>query len=63
MYTGMATAYLGGAFIMNSAWALALLPFVMLALYGLVIKREERYLTAAFPAEYAEYMKRVRRWI
>jgi protein-S-isoprenylcysteine O-methyltransferase Ste14 len=62
MYTGMATAYLGGTFIMNSAWALALLPFVMFALYHLVIKREEYYLFSAFPAEYGEYTKRVRRW-
>ena len=63
MYTGMATAYLGGAFIMNSAWALALLPFVMFALYHLVIKREEYYLSSAFPTEYGDYTKRVRRWL
>jgi protein-S-isoprenylcysteine O-methyltransferase Ste14 len=63
MYTGMATAYLGGTFIMNSLWALLLLPFVMYALYNLVIKREEYYLSSAFPAEYGEYTKRVRRWL
>jgi protein-S-isoprenylcysteine O-methyltransferase Ste14 len=63
MYTGMATAYLGGTFIMNSAWALALLPFVMFALYHLVIKREEYYLSSAFPKEYGDYTKRVRRWV
>ena len=63
MYSGMATAYLGGTFIMNSAWALALLPLVMFALYHLVIKREERYLMSAFPTEYSDYTKRVRRWL
>jgi protein-S-isoprenylcysteine O-methyltransferase Ste14 len=63
MYSGMATAYLGGTFMMNSAWALALLPFVMYALFHLVIKREERYLISAFPTEYADYTKRVRRWL
>jgi len=63
MYAGMATAYLGGTFMMNSAWALALLPFVMYALFHLVIKREERYLMKAFPTEYSDYTKRVRRWL
>ena len=62
MYSGMATAYLGGALIMNSGWALLMLPFVMLAIYFLVIKREERYLSSAFPSEYGDYCKRVRRW-
>ena len=63
MYAGMATAYFGGALIMNSGWALVLLPLVMITLYHLVIKREERYLTAAFPNEYDDYRKRVRRWL
>ena len=63
MYTGMATAYFGGALIINSAWAMAILPLVMLALYLLVIKREERYLSSAFPVEYSDYCSRVRRWL
>jgi len=62
MYAGMATAYLGGALIMNSGWAFLMLPVVMLAIYFLVIKREERYLKSAFPTEYGDYCKRVRRW-
>jgi protein-S-isoprenylcysteine O-methyltransferase Ste14 len=63
MYTGMATAYLGGALIMNSGWALIMLPLVMLSLYNLIIKREERYLSSAFPEDYETYRKRVRRWL
>jgi len=63
MYTGMATAYLGGALILNSGWSLLMMPLAMLAIYNLVIKREERYLTSAFPAEYAEYRRTVRRWL
>jgi protein-S-isoprenylcysteine O-methyltransferase Ste14 len=63
MYTGMATAYVGGSIFMNSAWALILLPFVMLALYQLVIRREENYLSAAFPEEYSVYRSRVGRWL
>jgi protein-S-isoprenylcysteine O-methyltransferase Ste14 len=63
MYTGMATAFFGGALIMNSGWMLILLPIVMLTLYRFVIQPEEKYLTAAFPSEYGEYRQRVRRWI
>ena len=63
MYTGMATAFLGGAFIMNSGWMLILLPIIMLVLYRFVIQPEENYLGKAFPSEYEEYRRRVRRWI
>lgn len=63
MYTGMATAYLGGALILNSVWAILLLPLVMLSLYNLVIKREEHYLSSAFPGDYEAYRKSVRRWL
>jgi protein-S-isoprenylcysteine O-methyltransferase Ste14 len=57
------TAYFGGALIMNSGWALILLPVVMLALYSFVIRKEERYLSSAFPEDYASYRARVRRWL
>ena len=63
MYAGMATAYFGGALIINSGWAFVILPLVMAALYQLVIKREERYLSSAFPREYDDYRRRVRRWL
>ena len=63
MYAGMALAYFGGVLMMNSGWSLILLPLVMLGIYHLVIKREERYLTSAFPADYEDYKKRVRRWL
>ena len=41
----------------------SLLPFALWALTALVIRREERYLAAEFGPTYAEYRKRVRRWI
>ena len=63
MYAGMATAYFGGALMINSGWAFIMLPIVMAALYQLVIKREERYLSSAFPQEYDDYRRRVRRWL
>ncbi len=62
MYLGFTTAYLGGAFAMNSWWAMMLLPVVMILLDRLVIQREERYLTAAFGEEYIAYQRRVGRW-
>ena len=63
MYTGMSIMYLGGALVLNWGWALILLPVVMLATYLLVMKREEKYLMSAFPDEYGDYKKRVRRWL
>ena len=63
MYTGMALAYLGGSLIMNSGWALIIFPLVILGIYHLVIKREERYLSLAFPSEYGDYKRSVRRWL
>ncbi len=62
MYVGLASAYLGGALITNSVWAILILPLVLYALYHNVIQREEAYLASAFP-EYESYRKRVRRWL
>lgn len=63
MYAGISMAYFGGALIMNSGWALLLLPVVMLALYHFVVRKEEQYLSSAFPEDYASYRARVRRWL
>ncbi len=63
MYTGMAIMYLGGSLVLNWGWGLILLPIALLAIYQLVIKREERYLHSAFPTEFGDYCTRVRRWL
>jgi protein-S-isoprenylcysteine O-methyltransferase Ste14 len=63
MYTGMIIAYVGGCAVVNSLWPLALLPFAVAALYRLVIRNEERYLTEAFGDEYREYQGQVGRWL
>lgn len=63
MYIGLTIAYVGVALAMNSGWTLVVLPLAMYAMYRLVIRREERYLSAEFGSEYAEYRQRVRRWI
>lgn len=63
MYAGMTTLYLGGSFLLDTWWAFALLPVVVLIIDRQVIAREERYLSSAFGAEYSAYTKKVRRWI
>ena len=63
MYSGLTIAYIGFALWIATWWMLALLPIVLTIIITKVIRREERYLTAAFPQEYADYCSRVRRWI
>lgn len=63
MYTGLTLTYIGLSVVTSMGWPLLLLPFVLLALYQLVITREERYLTSAFGEEYRAYRLRVGRWV
>ena len=63
IYLGDAVAYLGAALWLDSAWALAALPVILVATYRLVIRHEESYLGATFAGAYAAYRRRVRRWI
>ncbi|HKI04807.1 MAG TPA: isoprenylcysteine carboxylmethyltransferase family protein, partial [Thermoanaerobaculia bacterium] len=63
MYTGLTGMYLGLAFWLNALWPLLLLPLVLLLLWKAVIQNEERYLSTAFGDSYADYCRRVRRWL
>ena len=63
MYTGLGITFLGAAIFLNYGWMIVMMPLVMIAVYSLVIKREERYLTSAFPDEYGRYRRKVRRWL
>jgi protein-S-isoprenylcysteine O-methyltransferase Ste14 len=63
MYLAMASAYLGLSLLLNSMWAVLLLPLILVVIDRLVIRREERYLTVKFGEPYREYCARVRRWI
>jgi protein-S-isoprenylcysteine O-methyltransferase Ste14 len=63
MYLGMTVFYVGMVLLLHSAGALLLLPLVLVSLQWLVIRREERHLQQRFPEAYAEYCRRVRRWI
>lgn len=63
MYLGLTIATVGGAFLVDSAWPVALLPFALLVLVRTVIHREERYLRGAFGDAYVAYCARVRRFL
>lgn len=63
MYTGLAVAYLGGALLAGTWWPLLALPLVLWTVRRLVIDPEERYLAAAFGADYASYRAGTRRWL
>ena len=63
MYVGLTLLYVGLSLLTAMAWPLVMLPFALLALTALVIRREERYLAGEFGAEYDAYRVRVRRWL
>jgi protein-S-isoprenylcysteine O-methyltransferase Ste14 len=63
MYVGLTLAYIGEAGILKQAWPLALLPFVLLYIQFIVVPLEEKRLSTAFPREYPQYCRSVRRWL
>jgi protein-S-isoprenylcysteine O-methyltransferase Ste14 len=63
MYVSLTAVYLGVCVLMQSLWALILLPLVLAIIYRTVIAPEEAYLQRRFGGEYAQYQKRVRRWL
>jgi protein-S-isoprenylcysteine O-methyltransferase Ste14 len=63
MYVGLATAYLGEAFLLRQVWPAALLPLVLAYVNWVVIPVEQARLTEVFDAEYVDYQRRVRRWL
>lgn len=63
MYLSLVALYVAVALWLNSWWVLVMLSVVVLVVDRAVIAREERYLGAAFPAEYSAYRSRVRRWL
>jgi len=63
MYLGLSLLYLGVSILVNTLWPVLFFPAPLLSLTFFVIRREERYLSAAFGAEYELYRSRVRRWL
>ena len=63
MYLGLAVQYTGLALVLDRTWPLIFLPLAILVIHRYVIAREERYLRSRFGEPYAEYLRRVPRWI
>lgn len=63
MYTGLALMAAGGALLAGTWWPLLTLPFALLAVRELAIKPEEAYLAERYGSTYADYQRRVRRWL
>ncbi len=63
MYVGVVAIYLGLALLLDSVWALILVLALVPLLDVAAIRPEERFLEAHFGAPYAEYKKKVRRWL
>lgn len=63
MYVALTTGYAGVAMIIARPWPLLLLPLAVLFMNRVIIPFEERRLAATFGATYADYCRRVRRWL
>ncbi len=63
MYVGLAFIYLGLTCLIGNWWNIILFPILLLIVQQFVIKKEEEYLTRAFGVKYADYKKKVRRWL
>jgi protein-S-isoprenylcysteine O-methyltransferase Ste14 len=63
IYLGLIALYVAASLGLRLVGPLLLLPLLVAFLQSGVISREERYLAALFPQEYAEYRNSVGRWI
>lgn len=63
MYLGMLVLLGAWSVWLGNVFNLALLPVFVLAMNRLQIAPEERALQQRFPEEFAEYRRRVRRWL
>lgn len=63
IYLGDSLIYFGVTLIWGSLWPLLFYPLVWAAIRYGVIRNEEAHLLAKFGDVYADYCKRVRRWI
>ena len=63
MYLSLLSVYVGAALMVQTLWALLLLPVVIVAIRYLVIRKEEQYLQRKFGEAFLSYKASVRRWI
>jgi protein-S-isoprenylcysteine O-methyltransferase Ste14 len=59
----MVAALLGAALVMGSLSSFAPVPLFVILMEALFIPLEERNMEKSFGQRYAEYRKRVRRWV
>jgi protein-S-isoprenylcysteine O-methyltransferase Ste14 len=62
-YLGLSLIHAGLAILGRSCWTLAMLPPVVLLVRRCIIAREENYLRTVFGSAYADYIRKVRRWM
>jgi protein-S-isoprenylcysteine O-methyltransferase Ste14 len=63
LYLAQLLVMLGFAALTRSWWFLGAVPVLAVLLHYCVILPEERYLASIFGDGYAEYCKKVRRWV
>jgi len=63
LYVGLLALSAGVSLLAGSLWALLLLPVEWALLRWGAVLPEERYLAARFDQSYADYTRRVRRWL
>lgn len=63
IYLSLTLLYAGIALMVNSLWAILLLPGAVIVIRYGVINREERYLEQKFGELYLTYKAKVRRWV
>jgi protein-S-isoprenylcysteine O-methyltransferase Ste14 len=63
LYLSLTLLYTGITILVNTLWAMLLLPVILVVMRWGVIDREERYLERKFGEQYLRYKARVRRWI
>jgi protein-S-isoprenylcysteine O-methyltransferase Ste14 len=63
LYLGLLAGAAGVALLAGSLWALIALPVEWALLGWGAVRPEERYLNAKFGPAYADYARRVRRWL
>ncbi|MGH2643367.1 MAG: methyltransferase family protein [Chitinophagaceae bacterium] len=63
MYVGLVCLYTGLSLLIGNWWTIIFIPLFIIILQLYVIQREEIYLQYTFGEQYANYKKKVRRWI
>ena len=63
IYVSLTAAYCGAALVIARLWPLLLLPAAIAWMQVVVIPFEERRLRETFGQAYADYCRRVRRWL